>query len=206
MRTFAYHFKIMAVDLSLIVRHHFYDLENREKVEQFCKEAIAELHRNFPKLSDVYFYADEDMDIEPEYSIVISKPRCDIILRRGYWEVETYYAYWQYFEQEGNEEWLRQICYEYVHALGEKEAWACSEFMMWNSATFQIESSTFEDWMSFAQKNGITEMGSDKLEFKNMIAQNYAEIYHDDFSTLKHVDVSEYFSPINEESKMSEGT
>ena len=168
MRTFAYHFKSMAVDLSLVVRHHFYDLDNREKVEQFCKEAIAALHRNFPKLGDVCFYADEDMDIEPEYSIVISEPRCDIILRRGYWEVETYFAYWQYFEQEGRDERLRQICHDYVHALGEKEAWKCDEFMMWNSASFQIELSTFEDWLAFAQKNGITEIGSDQLEFKKI--------------------------------------
>lgn len=174
----------MAVDLSLVVRHHFYNLENREKVELFCKETIDALHRYFPNIESISFYADEESDIETEYLIIIPEPRCDFYLRRGYWEVETYYAYWQYFEPEGKKEWLRQLCYDYVHALGEKEAWVCSEFMMWNSPVFEIERSTFEQWMTFAQKKGIIEFGSDYLVFKNGIAQNYADIYHDDYKTL----------------------
>ena len=183
----------MGVDISLVVRHRFYELDDHEKSKQYCEDTIEKLRQSNLHLNNIDLIIDWDAGMIPEYQINLNDLETQIILRRGYWEVETYYRYFQYFVPKGEREWLRQMFYDITLALGEKHAWVCAEYHLWNCAGFDVDDGTFEEWYEYAHKEGIGEMGKEEIPFTDNGFACGKGIYHDDFSTLIPVDLSTHY-------------
>ena len=76
-----------------------------------------------------------------------------IELYNGFWHIETAWRYHQYFNIFENRFWLREKLFKYVKLLGCTKAYACAEYMTWNSGFWKEEQTTFDYWLAECVKD-----------------------------------------------------
>lgn len=106
-----------------------------------------------------------------------------------FWEINSFFHYCQIVMHEGTHFWLRELTFDLARALGQDEAWYAEEFFTWNCPHFDIETGSFEEWLSFANSrfNGhIPEFDVDTIMQQGDVhIPDYEVIYHDSFKECR---------------------
>ena len=117
----------------------------------------------------------------------------DIFLKNGFWDIETYDHYCQYFNRwEDGRLHVREIVFDVIRMFGVRECWVCDEYHSWNGCTEDMICD-FNQWFSFRDLYDI-EDGLDGLpiefdESKIPVFSSWEELdyktkYHDAFPDL----------------------
>lgn len=171
----------MGVDITHIIRHDFHDVRNREAAEAFTRKTIA-------RLQSVLRMEKNSIEVETLFDeIVFNLPVYDVrfTLRDGYWEIDSFFHYCQIVMHDGDYFWLREMTFDLARALGQEEAWYSDEFHTCNCAEFDIDSGTFDEWLSFAK--GCFHGHIPEFDMNSVMRQgdvhipSYEVIYHDSF-------------------------
>ena len=123
----------MGVDVHILVRHNFYELDNFEKSMQFANDTIERIKRELYINEEVdHFelygvYNEENKWAEVEFKI----PLLDLWLqlRRGYWDIWTGYHYCQVTNKGLGRLHLADDAFDVARSIGQNEAWYCDEFI-----------------------------------------------------------------------------
>ena len=199
----------MSVSISHIIRHDFNDMHDLEACKRFVLQAAYFLSK---QLHDDVSVRREDVawkDIEkygwkktltfspdgtypPEFSIRMNRYDVRIFLRHGFWQIDSFYHYHAITSVVNGRLWLRDTISDIARTLGAKEIWHADEFHVDNVSNDKISiyNATFDEWLSFAQESGITELDTQywlsRSEFEYPPA-----ILHDDITDLddqlKHI-------------------
>ena len=117
----------MGVDISHIVRHDFYDLDDMNKSRAFCEKTRDRLWTNLLLGSCVdekgygkINYLDDDTAFEMR----IPYNDVEFDLRAGCWKIESYFHYVQLVLGD----YVRRLIFDVVHALDQTEAWHAAEY------------------------------------------------------------------------------
>lgn len=174
----------MGVDVSHIVRHDFFELNDLDKARMFCEKTRDRLWSSLlldscvdeDKKGSVYY-------LDDEYGFAIRIPYHDIELelRSGCWEIESYYHYVQLVL--GNH--LRHLVFDIVHALEQTEAWHAAENYTWNGGPLDNPMCSFMEWYDFVKDkygSGIQEFNSMCIgQYDKEDSLCYEPVYHDNF-------------------------
>ena len=179
----------MGVDITHIVRHDFYNIENRDLAIKYVMDTIHLLKSKLALYEDIEsfkFIVDDDYN-----EITFRPPLYDVefTLHKGFWQIESYVHYCQIVMHTGDEFWLREMISDVVRALGKNEMWHADEFYTWNGGTMEDTSSSFDEWISFAKEKYGGEIP--EYDYDAVMAQgdvhipDYEPVYHD---SLKECD------------------
>ena len=174
----------MGVDISHIVRHDFYDLDDMNKSRAFCEKTRDRLWTNLLLGSCVdekgygkINYLDDDTAFEMR----IPYNDVEFDLRAGCWKIESYFHYVQLVLGD----YVRRLIFDVVHALDQTEAWHAAEYYTWNGGPLDNPKCSFQEWYDFVKN----EYGTRIPEFNSQCMQQYDKedklcyesVYHDSF-------------------------
>lgn len=87
---------------------------------------------------------------------------CSILLREGYWAIETFYDdYLLTRKSESGSYEVLDLCKALCKALKQNEAWICVAEHLTNTCTAP---NNFNDWLKYAQQFGIVELTSEIMD------------------------------------------
>lgn len=172
----------MGVCVEGLIRNDFYDIDNREAVED-------ELNRGSQILND-YFHLKGEDKYQPygldcrDYQVYSERHHMfRMFLRKGYWHVSPAYKYHQLFTLPL---FIRQGFYDVAKALGEDEAWYCDEFRLNNCGddSWNYDTQSFEEWIVFVKTTyGVIREFPIKRIMSNVeIWPKVDPVYHDGFN------------------------
>lgn len=171
-----------------ILRHDFYNLDNRDESVAFLErmiERVMECLRIKDKISaQITYYGDDviEGDAVIEYAFNIPNYDATISMGRGYWVVSQAFSLDLLFCRFDGNYSVRLDIFDIARALGAKEAWHCSEYL---SPEDMNSDETFESWMArMENKFGvIPEFDESAIDEFNQFDQShyYARIIHDSF-------------------------
>ena len=185
----------MGVDISHIIRHNFYEVEDKDASKLFVQKTIERLKNNLHiqnSIESFRYHYDEESN---ETTFYLPLYDVEFTLHNGFWQIESFYHYCQVVMHEGSFFWLRRLTFDIAKALGQNEAWYANEYYTWNGGGCEDSEATFEQWLEWSVK----EYGKDIPEFdqSSIIDQGdvhipeYEPIYHDSFK-----ECNELFSSI----------
>lgn len=179
----------MGVDITHIIKHDFHDVKNRKASEAFARRTIDKLKSEFRMDNYSIELYTEEYDDSFYYTFNLPIYDVEFILRDGFWEINSFFHYCQIVMHEGTHFWLRELTFDLARALGQDEAWYAEEFFTWNCPHFDIETGSFEEWLSFANSrfNGhIPEFDVDTIMQQGDVhIPDYEVIYHDSFKECR---------------------
>lgn len=181
----------MGVDISHIIRHDFYEVENSKAAMSYAKDTILRLKKNLYISNDTEdFYLQDEGD---DGGITFRLPIYDVdfFLHNGFWCIESYFHYCQIVMHSKDYFWLRRKIFDIARALGQEEAWYAEEYYTWNGGCCELPTDSFEEWY----KRATLKYGDKIPEFnqESIIAQgdvhipDYEPIYHDCFKECKEL-------------------
>ena len=199
----------MGVDITHIVRHKFKDIQDINACKKYVINTAyklkSQLHDDVcVRRNDVagkeidnrgweatLLNAPKGTDI-PEFSIRLNRYQVELILRNGFWQIESYFHYCHLFMVEHGRLYLREIISDIARVLGENEIWHAEEYYTWNGGA-EMEEVTFEEWLSIVKKK----LGSEEKDLDaafwlshSWLEEEYPPIVHDDISDLNQKFVS----------------
>ena len=147
-------------------------------------------------MNDDYYDGTPLKEEWPDYlpEIYIPIYSANLRLYEGFWYLYNGYRYHHMFFPPGTQ-WQRYDVFDIVRALGQKEAWYCSEYEIEDAVG--PENYTLESWLekAFRSPHGITEYNLDELIREgDAIWDTYKEYYHDTYS-----DVFPFFDKVAEQ-------
>lgn len=191
-----------------IVRHDFKKNDDLNACRKFVVDTAyklkSQLHDDVCVYREDLFFEDsiekygwyDSLLLPPDEfypaTFVIRLNRYDvtIFLRHGFWEVESYYKFFQIISQADGTIWLREYIYDIVKALGANEVWHADEYHI-DNVTFNVSGSnkdidevTFEEWLAYAQKSGIKEFDESYWVANQYNFDALPRVFHDDLSGL----------------------
>lgn len=181
----------MGVDITHIIRHDFYDVQNLESAKGFVSDIIRQLKTNL--------YLDESEDAfdicigsNDANEIRFRLPIYDwtFILHNGFWEIESGFHYCQIaMNYDGNYR-LRELSYDIAKALGKEEMWYVEDWYTSNGGVTENYDCSFEELMDYIHKDyGRSIPEYNLLDFiKQGIGKfipDYEPVYHDSFKECK---------------------
>ena len=198
----------MGADVGHIVRHDFKKNDDLNACRKFVVDTAyklkSQLHDDVCVYREDLFFEDsiekygwyDSLLLPPDEfypaTFVIRLNRYDvtIFLRHGFWEVESYYKFFQIISQADGTIWLREYIYDIVKALGANEVWHADEYHI-DNVTFNVSGSnkdidevTFEEWLAYAQKSGIKEFDESYWVANQYNFDALPRVFHDDLSGL----------------------
>ena len=173
----------MGVDISHIVRHDYYDINDLDKSRAFCEKTYSRL-RSYLLLDSCIdengaggvSYVDDEMGFEMR----VPYNDVEFDLRPGCWEIESYFHYAQLVL--GNH--VRRLVFDVVHALDQKEAWHAAEYYTWNGGPLDNPKCSFQEWYYVKNEYGtrISEFNSQCMwQYDKEDKLCYDSVYHDNF-------------------------
>ena len=181
----------MSVDISHIIRHNFRQVEDKKASKAFVMKTIEQLKKNLliQEVDDCFNYRYNDGYNETTFRLPIYD--VEFTLHNGFWQIESFYHYYQIVIHNGDFFWLRRLTFDIAKALGQEEAWYAEEFYTWNGGGCEIPESTFEQW----QECSIKQYGKNLPEFDqasimeqgDVDIPDYEPIYHDSFKECKEL-------------------
>lgn len=170
-------------DISAIIRHSFYEVDDNEATEKYLKATIERIKRCWSEVADLDI--SYSIDYEFEITIFIPELKYEFSLHNGFWVLETYFHYAQLFLDIDGDFWLRQRICQVVKVLGQDEVWYATDSYTWNSFLADKIECTFEEWLSFAKEKYGREIPEFEeqafLRQKDKTNLEYESIYHDSF-------------------------
>ncbi len=182
----------MGADIGVIIPSGFRDVRDKRKAEQFLRETADSLSKELMIDNIAVYMYDDYCDGKPlaeewpDYLLEISIPYYGATLQlfEGFWFLYNGYRYYQLFCPTGTQ-WLRHEIFDIVRALGQKEAWYCSEYGIDDEVG--PENYTLESWLEKASRSpdGITEYNLRSIvQEGEAIESTYAEYYHDSYADV----------------------
>lgn len=194
----------MGVDVHILIRHDFYELDNFEKSMQFAEQTIDKLKQGlsinpiplptkkwsnrYLSLGESCYYDEHNKWSNVEFDI----PLLDMTmyLNRGYWEIWTGYHDCHITNKHNGRLYIADAAFDIARILGKEEAYYCSDFI-----TEEFEGKTFEQLLVRAEKRWPIK------EFPYTELMQYGDnefpacdfLYHDDFTEQR----KEYESKCN---------
>ena len=125
----------MGSDIGVIIPSSFKEVRNKKKAEAFLLQMAEHLRKVLriesisTSMNDDYCNGSPLKDEWPEYLPQIWVPEygSHIYLQDGFWCMFNGFRYHQLVYPPGTQ-WLRHDIFDIVRALGQKEAWYCSEY------------------------------------------------------------------------------
>lgn len=199
----------MGVDVTHIVRHKFKDIHDLKACKKFVINTAYKLKTQLHddvcvRRKDVGWREIENLGWEatllnapegteiPEFSIHLNRYHAELILRDGFWQIESYFHYCHLFIVEKGHLYLREIISDIARVLGEKEVWHAEEYYTWNGGA-EMEEVTFDEWLSTVKKElggEIKELDSAFWFSHSWLEEEYPPVVHDDVSDLNQKFVS----------------
>ena len=194
----------MGVDVTHIVRHNFKEYNDMQACKKFVINTAYKLKTQLHdevcvRRNDVNWKEIDELGWEPtlthgpdekypdmpkEFSIRLNRYDVELILRNGFWQIESYFHYSQFFSLYKGHFYLRDMISDIARVLGEKEMWHAEEYYTWNGGC-EMEYVSFEDWLEYAKS---TEQGITEFDEAYWLAHPnewpMPPIFHDDLSGL----------------------
>lgn len=182
----------MGSDIGIIIPCEFHEVRNKRKAEAYLRRVANSLQDTL-KIKGVVTLMNDDYcdgtplkEAWPDYLPEIWVPTYDatIYLADGFWYMFNGFRYHQLVYPPGTQ-WLRYDIFDIVRALGQNEAWYCSEYDIDDSVG--IENYTLESWLAKAKNSddGITEYDVTALIREGeSLWDNQRRYYHDSFTDV----------------------
>ena len=175
----------MGVDVHILVRHDFYELDDYEKSEQFVKSTIDIIRQELYINEDyeyfaLYGYYDK---AEKWSQIEFTIPLFDITinLRKGYWDIWSGCHYCQVTNKINGRLHITDDAFDIARALGQNEVWYCDEFIV-----DEFYTDTLNELLTAANERfGITEFPYlELMQYEDNSFPEVAQFYHYSFSEI----------------------
>lgn len=174
----------MASDYCIIIPNDFRWNGDKEAALSYLYESVKKIRH--------YFCSDQAVDWIDEEHYEFHLEETEVHLHSGYWEVECYCHYTQYFRKYEEGFLNREFAYEIARIFGAEEAWVCKDTHGWNSDLDKIDS-TFEQWLNhqdyYEQKQNVSDVQPVELNESDFEGDNWPNLrtkYHDSFKSPKH--------------------
>ena len=101
----------------------------------------------------------------------------ELTLRNGFWQLESYYYYWQLLSHEGDRYFLRDRISDIVRVLSQPECWHAKEYYTWNGGLDELEHCSLEEWLDYAKStdDGIKEFSASVTEDDGILHDSLVE-------------------------------
>lgn len=175
----------MGVNVQILVKHDFFDLDNYEKSEEFVKQTIDHIKQVLSiNEDDDYFQLWGYYNNNYKWSdIQFEIPLLDlsIHLRRGYWSIWSCGRYHQVTNKLNGRLHIIDDAFDVARALGQNEAWLCDEFI-----EQEFEDNTLDEILAAATERwGITEYPyAELIKNDDNAFPTPARFYHYDFAEI----------------------
>ncbi len=175
-----------------IIRHDFFELDDREAVMQFLKKTITQIKEKLYIKCEIPIKVidfEEDPDFIPEYSFEIPSFDYDVFLCKGFWIISASLSLSSLFTKFYGEFTIRNDIFDIARALGQNEAWHCSEYNSTDCPEFNYHTDDFYTWIKIMEKrHGVIEE-FDEFKIDDFIAKDshgyYSNILHDTFDSCQ---------------------
>lgn len=181
----------MGVDITHIVRHEFYNVENRDSAMRFVRDTIRSIKRNL-SLDESEDAFDICIGRYDDNEIRFTDPLFGwtFILHNGFWEIESGYHYCQIAMKYDGVFRLRESAFDITRALGRDEMWYTEDWYTSNGGPTEDYDCTFERLIDFIHKeygNPIPEYDPNGFIWKDndCLIPDYEPVYHDLFRQCK---------------------
>lgn len=172
----------MGVDVHILIRHDFYELEDYDKSIAFVKRTIDRFKKIMSINGDyehfeLYGRYDDEIKFS-DISFRIPLNGVWLYLRKGYWNIWTGRHACQVTNKFNGRLHISDLAYDTAQALGAAEAWYCDEFF-----AEDCDFKTFDELKEIAEiKYGIIEYPYRELmKYKDNQFPDYSPFYHDSF-------------------------
>lgn len=175
----------MGVNVQILVKHDFFDLDNYEKSEEFVKQTIDHIKQVLSiNEGDDYFQLWGYYNNNHKWSdIQFEIPLLDlsIHLRRGHWSIWSCSRYYQVTNKLNGRLHIIDDAFDVARALGQNEAWLCDEFI-----EQEFENNTLDEILAAATERwGITEYPyAELIKNDDNAFPTPARFYHYDFAEV----------------------
>ena len=176
----------MGVDVHILIRHDFHELEDYEKSMQYVMKTVHKvrealyINENI-KHFDVRGFYDEDNNWS-DISFKIPLLDVHLDLRRGYWNVWSGHHFCQVTNKFFGRLHISDLAFDVARSLGQNEAWYCDEY----DADKYYENNLEELLAAVQNKYTITEYPySELMQYNDDEFPTPANFYHDSFTELQ---------------------
>ncbi|MBQ6983773.1 MAG: hypothetical protein IJQ20_06345 [Paludibacteraceae bacterium] len=193
----------MGADVTHIAKHKFKDLHDLTASKKFVINTAfllkTQLHDDVcVRRKDVLWKDIEQFgwektllfepkdDYPPEFSIKLNRYDVELVLRHGFWQINSHYRLHSLVATHKGCFWLRDMISDIVRALGETEVWHANEYLVEDIADGfpEIEDITFEQWLDFVQKEGVTEFDESYWLAHQDSAVAVPSVFHDNLTAF----------------------
>lgn len=173
-----------------ILRHDFYDLDDKAAATAFLEDAIRKVRERLRikdeiKAEIIEYGGDDDLPGEIAYSFQIANFDADVQLGRGFWRISQALSFSHLYYRFNGEYAMRLDIFDIASALGADEAWHCSEYV-----APCAEEDRFDEWFrSMSHRSGgIREFDEEDIDrFREEDNKGYyADIVHDSFDDCRN--------------------
>lgn len=176
----------MGVDVHILIKHDFHELEDYEKSMQYVMQTANRVREALYindniKHFDVRGFYDEDNKWS---DICFRIPLLDVNveLRRGYWNVWSGHHFCQVTNKVFGRLHISDLAFDVARSLGQNEAWYCDEY----DADKYYENNLEELLAAVQNKYTITEYPySELMQYADDEFPTPANFYHDSFTELR---------------------
>lgn len=176
----------MGVDVHILVRHDFYELDNYEKSMDFVQRAVDRVKRHFCIDGDydqfeLYGYYDDDNWSDIQFTLPIWD--IPVHLHKGYWNIWTGCHTCQVSNKYCGRLHIADAAFDIAMALGATEAWYCDEFIADEGYLL-----TLDELLQLAEKKtGIAEYPYHEfMMYEDYQFPDFEPFYHDSFAALRN--------------------
>ena len=193
----------MGVDVTHIVKHKFKDLHDLPASKKFVIDTAfrlkTQLHDDVcVRRKDVLWKDIEQFgwektmlfepteDYPPEFSIKLNRYDVELVLRHGFWQINSHYRLHSLVATYKGCFWLRDMISDIVRTLGETEVWHANEYLVEEITDGfpEIENITFEEWLKYVQKEGVTEFDEHYWLAHQNSANAVPSVFHDNLTAF----------------------
>lgn len=181
----------MGVDITHIIRHDFWHVEDPKASKDFATKTMERLKKNLliQDTIDCFSFSYDAEYNETTFRLPIYN--IEFTLHNGFWQIESFFHYCLLVMHQGDLFWLRRLTFDIARALGQNEAWYATEYYTWNGDGCADAEDTFDQWI----EKSVKKYGKCIPEFDQsaILAQgdvhipDYEPIYHDSFKECKEL-------------------
>lgn len=172
----------MGVDISIIIKHDFYELDDYQKSRQFVKKTIERINDKLG-IDDPYddsqphgIYDEEEQ--WTEIGMYIPTYDVDVSLRRGYWSISPGWHYCQVAMKSNGRLHISDLAYKLAQLFDQDEAWYCNEYIDEECMMLTLDELIKEA----TRQHGIAEYPyAEFMKHESRNIPEYRHFYHDTF-------------------------
>ena len=193
----------MGATIEHIIRHNFHDLENKDAAIAFMESSIKQLRSRLRIKDQIEVCCHEYEDFGPEdpgwteFWFNIPNYDATVQMGRGFWIISQALSPFQLFTRFNGRYTIRHGIFDIARALGQNEAWHCTEYYGSLSGNFDYNADDFNTWLKVTEK----EVGKIKEFDEKSIDEFYKDIYNSYYSEVLHDSFKECWEQLEEQKR-----